>query len=338
MFILSHMKQLFIFFLLLQGGAYAQVPLAELSQVRTASGKIIFQYQGSAYTGSAISYHENGNMNTLRNFQKGRPSGKWTTYDEAGKVLDTGDETHLYYQALFLPPQGYEDASPSFTETGNYMVFARYVVWGKKVPYIAEKIDGEWIPERLPFADTVYNLAISPEGTRIVYTTADEVEIRRAYYVDKEDDSWGAAVEITAFEGIYAGYFQIMKDGSLYFFAREPKIGIYYAEASQDGSYGTPRWLSDEVSLADGDSFDAFLHPGKEKLIISQYYSQQQFPERGEVGMYYYEKADGRWERQKRLPLSYGWGATITPDNTFIFVRNGMIQYLPLADLGIAWE
>lgn len=240
----------------------------------------------------------------------------------------------------YTTPEGLEDASPSFTADGQAMVFARYKDWSKKVPYMAYRAAGKWYQKRLHFVDTLYNLAISPGSTRIVYTTFenhDSSAIQVPYFVDRTLLDWTRPTKLEPLVGMGASYFQIMKDGSLLFYASHPKNGIYTSTPINDTTYSTPQWLSDAVSLPDSDSFDIFMHENRDKLIISQYYNEKKYPDRGAVGLYYYEKIDGTWQRIKRLPLPYTWGGTITADNKFVFVLDGILQYVPLEELDIDW-
>ncbi|MEM9723068.1 MAG: hypothetical protein AAGA10_27620 [Bacteroidota bacterium] len=266
-----------------------------------------------------------------------------TTISKLGEIPEEGNNERLSYRPFFphkTLPEGVEETSPSFTGDGQTIVFARYEDWAKKVPFIAYFVDGRWKEERLSFVDTLYNLAISPNGSRIIYKTVEEKdgkEISHCFVVDKLPGAWSTPLEIKSLYNIHAGYFHLMKDGTLYFFARSPKSGIYYSGPDETLTFGSPQWLSDAVSLENSDSFDICMHPDSNKLIVTQYYSEKKFPERGEIGMYYYEKIGDDWKRIKRLPLDYAWGASVTPDNKFVFVRKGTIQYVLIENLGIRW-
>jgi hypothetical protein len=324
-------------------------------------------FEGEPYTGNAIAYYDNGIMKTLREFMDGKyhgiwkewynngelkhirnyrqdePSGPWTTYTQTGAIFDEGDDDHLFYSPFFgddSPADGFEETSPSFTSDGNTMVLARYKEWERKVPYIAYREDRFWRKERLSFVDTLYNLAISPSGERIVYKVFDKVageKVSRVFLVDKKGHQWGEPKEVRKLFNLNAGYFHISPDNTLFFFARSPKTGIYMSRPKGKNLYSKPRWLGEALSLPDSDSFDVFVHPQKHKLIVSQYYDEEKYPELGEVGLYFYEKTGKTWIRKNRLPLSYGWGPCITPDRKFVFVRKGGIQYISLDDLGISW-
>ncbi|QBA64042.1 toxin-antitoxin system YwqK family antitoxin [Muriicola soli] len=357
-----------ILLLFLQTG-FAQVPLQEIvfDEMGQQSVDGVFTYEGEPYTGKAIVNHKNGLIKTLRefedgkyqgvwkewypngglkfirNYEEGKSTGHWITYKQNGEIEDEGDSKHLFYRPFFGDKDsidGYEETSPSFTADGKTMVLARYKEWERKVPFIAQQKDGHWHKEQLPFVDTLYNLAINPSGNRIIYKVYDRLngkEISRVFTVDKISNQWGAPTEVRSLYNLNAGYFHITPDNTLYFFARSPKTGIFVAKPRRKNKYSRPKWLGDEVSLPDSDSFDVLVHPDKNKLIVSQYYDESKYPERGKVGLYYYEKEANAWMRKKRLPLGYGWAPTITTDGKFVFVRKGGIQFLPLEELEIDW-
>ena len=300
-------------------------------------------YDMDKQQGGVVYWYPNGQLKQIRYYHQDQAVGQWTTFDESGNVLEEGDDTHKFFRPFFgadVAPEGFEETSPSFTQDGKTIAFARYKDWELKVPYIASLIDGQWVKQQLNFVDTLYNLSISPNGNRIIFKTiekAKNTEISRVFVVDKSNGQWGEPLEVKALFNIHAGYFQIMDDGKLYFFARSPKTGIYSAAPTGEGAYSEAIWLSDEVSLQDSDSFDVLMHPQEDRLIVSQYYNKEAYPNRGEVGLYYYKKEKSLWKRVKRLPLAYGWAPNITPDGKFVFVRNGNIQTIPLKELGIDW-
>ena len=82
------------------------------------------------------------------------------------------------------------------------------------------------------------------------------------------------------------------------------------------------------------------MHPNKDKLIITQDTFPKEIQEKEGFegnGFYFFVKEGESWKRIKRLPLAYGWGASITPDKKFVYVRNSDIYYVPLSQLGIDW-
>lgn len=248
-------------------------------------------------------------------------------------------QDYVETQAVFVPvPEGYEVASPSITADGKTLFFAVYTDWEYKTPYYGQKIDGQWVPRRITAIDSIYNMAVSPDGKELLIAKKEhqeEGEIRRIYKAKRTDEGQFTINEFKDLYGVDAGYFQLMDTGKIYFFARKPKTGIYSYKKSE--SSAELDWISDAVSLPDSDSFDVLVHPYEQKLLISQYYDIKKYPERGQPGIYYYEKIDGQWQRLKRLPIPYGWGPTITPDGWFIFVKASGLQMVELKKLGIEW-
>lgn len=268
---------------------------------------------------------------------------EWYEIGDDKKIVDQGNNLNILYHPYFgenKSPIGFEESSPSITKDGKTIIFARYKDWDKKVPYVGKLINGNWRKEKLDFIDTLYNLTISPDGNQIVYSKEEKIDTlmeRKTFYVKKERGNWGTPKEIRQLSGISAGYFQVTENGKMYFFARKPKEGIYYVELNEKGECTNPKWLSDNVSLEESSSFDILMHPNEDKLIITQYYGEEKFKERGQPGIYYYEKKGEVWNRIKRLPINYGWGGEITKNRELIFVRNGNLQFVNLNQLGISW-
>ena len=233
------------------------------------------------------------------------------------------------------------ETSPSTTADGRTIVFARTENWKDKVPYIATRSGDGWSVRKAPFADTLYNLAITPDGRSIFYKKdekRDGEDVSRVYRVTRTGDGWSAPQNLPALFNINAGYFCPMADGTLYFFARSPRPGIYLAEPDGNGGYGPPRWLSDAVSPEGTTSFDVLVHPDEDRLIITRAGIPDDHADTlGPRGLYVYRKTNGAWTEEGRLDLPYAWGATVLPDGRFLFVDAGDLQAVPLADLGLDW-
>jgi hypothetical protein len=233
------------------------------------------------------------------------------------------------------------ETSPSIAADGQTMVFARTPNWRDKVPYIATRSGDAWTVAEAPFADTLYNVALAPDGQSAFFKTyemQDGEEVSRAYRVERTEDGWGAPHPLPSLFNINAGYFCPMADGTLYFFARTPRPGIYVAAPDGNGGYDAPQWLSDAVSPEGTTSFDVLVHPDEDRLIITRAgIPDDRADALGPRGFYLYRRTADGWQETKRLDLPYGWGATVLPDGRFLFVDAGDLQTVPLTALGVDW-
>ncbi|NBB73720.1 MAG: hypothetical protein GVY35_08585 [Bacteroidetes bacterium] len=233
------------------------------------------------------------------------------------------------------------ETSPSVSADGQTMGFARTTNWRDKVPYIATRSGDGWSVVKAPFADTLYNLALAPDGQSAffkAYEMQDGEEVSRAYRVARTADGWGAPQDLPSLAGINAGYFCPMVDGTLYFYASSPKRGIYVAEPDGNGGYSTPQWLSDAVSPEGTTSFDVLMHPDEDRLIITRAgIPDDRADALGPRGFYLYRRIAAGWQEVRRLDLPYGWGATVLPDGRFLFVDAGDLQVVPTGAIGVNW-
>ena len=72
----------------------AQVPLDKIIEDKEEMADSYygtFKYQGEAFTGNAIVYHENGKIKTLRGFKDGKYNGFWTEWYDNGNRKFQGD-------------------------------------------------------------------------------------------------------------------------------------------------------------------------------------------------------------------------------------------------------
>jgi hypothetical protein len=242
---------------------------------------------------------------------------------------------------------GISEGSPDVTADGNTLVFVRYQSYGEKIPYIAERTASGWDVRQLTFTDTLYNLAISPDGQRIVYKTRnrpspDADRVNNAFRVDRNPDgSWGEPVEMQP-ALTDAGYFRIANDGTLYLFINASEgtpRGIFTSELNSDGSYSDPVWLSDAVSPFPSVTYSPVVNDDETKIIVNRAgLSDEEEEKLGEKGLYIHHKYGFQWDTGRRLSLPYSWYAEVLPDGRLIFVEDGDLYEASLEDLDINWN
>lgn len=243
--------------------------------------------------------------------------------------------------------EGIKEGSPSITADGETIAFVRYQSYGDKVPYIANKVDGSWEVERLNFIDTLYNLAISPDGQRIVFKTRNRPSpgadrVNNAFRVDRQaDGTWGEPVKMQP-NLKDAGYFRIANDGTLYSFINASEgtpRGIFTSELKDDGSYTDPVWLSDAVSPFPSVTYSPVINASEDLIIVNRAgLNEEEEDKLGKKGLYIHQKYGFQWDTGTRLNLPYSWYSMITPDGRIVFVEDGDLYVADLKELGIEWE
>ena len=251
-------------------------------------------------------------------------------------------EAYKIFESGVISLSGVNEGSPSVTADGNTLVFTRYQSYRKKVPYIAEKVGSVWEVSRLNFVDTLYNLAISPDGQTIFYKIRKSQRPHSTFKVNrKANGTWSRPQQLQGDLITNAGYFRMAKDGTLYMYiagvANQPK-GIYYAEP---GDYENPQWLSDAVSPYPATVYSAIPSSDEQKIIVNRggLVTDEDKAFLGPKGLRVHEQHNGRWDLGKRIEgIPYTWYAEILPDGRMLFVKDGDLYVISLRDLNIKWN
>lgn len=263
-------------------------------------------------------------------------------------VFSQSDTAYKVFEPGVISLPDVREGSPSITADGNTLVFTRYQSYGKQVPYIAQRRGNTWAVARWPVIDTLYNLAIAPDGQRIVYKVRYENENGSSYATfrtDRQDDgSWTDPVALPGPLLPNAGYFRIAIDGTLYMFinssAGNPK-GIYTSEPTADGGYTEPVWLSDAVSPYTSTTYTPIPNTRENKLIVNRagISSEESKKNLGPTGLYLYQKHNGRWDMGTHIEgIPYTFYAAMTPDDRMLFVHQGDLYEIDVADLNISFS
>ncbi len=226
------------------------------------------------------------------------------------------------------------EASPSFTRDGRTLVFARYGDdWTVKDPFIATLDDDGWTVTALPFGP-VYNLAIAPDGSSILYATRDDEE-RRLYRVRRQAQGWSPAQDLTTDFGISGTYPCLTEDGDLLYFDASglEGSGVYIAPA-RSGGFAAPRpYFIPERGVA----FDACAVPGGGTVLVTRCVDDICEPG-AENGVWTLQDDDGVSMLAQRVSaLPYVWGVeVVTPLGLVVFTDGDDILALPLGDIAPA--
>jgi len=259
----------------------------------------------------------------------------------SGQVQDS-----LHY-SIFEPGlisiSGWSEGSPSITADGQTLLFTRFKSYGQQVPYIAQRDGDSWTVERFSPLDTVYNLAISPDGQQVFYKKRFADGSAQSYRMQRtKDDGWSAPQQLPGPLFQNAGYFRVAQDGTLYMYisntAGNPR-GIYYAEPQPDGSYAQPQWLSDAVSPYGSTTYTPIVNADETRLIVNRagIVPGPVEDKLGQKGLRFHQKYNGQWDTGTRIEgIPYTYYAEVLPDGRLIFVHKGDLYEIDLMDTNIA--
>jgi len=218
------------------------------------------------------------------------------------------------------------ETSPSFAADGQTMVFARYGDdWAQKTPYIADWNGETWHVAEIPIGP-VYNLAITPDASSIVYAarSADEQVLFR---MARDGDGWASPENLTARYGIAGTYPCLTMNGDLlvYNSAGASGEGLYRTHETADG-FGplTPLFIPPQ-----GTAFDAFSSDGEH--ILYTHCFDDTCASGAQNGVWLLDIDDAMQTPQKIDGLPYVWGVQVVPTlDLVVFTDGDDILSLPL--------
>lgn len=234
------------------------------------------------------------------------------------------------------------EGSPSITADGQTLLFTRFKEYSKQVPYIAQRTGDSWTVERFSPLDTVYNLAISPDGQEVFYKKRFSDGRTQSFRMQRADGGhWEAPRPLPGPLFQNAGYFRVAQDGTLYMYsnstAGNPR-GIYYAEQQPDGNYGRPRWVSDAVSPYGSTTYAPIISPDERRMIVNRAGIVPGIVEEnlGEKGLRYHQRYNGQWDTGTLIEgIPYTYYAEVLPNGQLVFVHNSDLYVIDLLDTNI---
>lgn len=225
----------------------------------------------------------------------------------------------------------------SFTEDGQTLYFTQTVdnKWGKsQLGFTSSFSDGKWSkPQKIEFADSLYNMSISPDGNRVLFCIKG-----RTWISQKEKSNWFKPKDLNSlydfsFDG---GYYHILNDYSFYFSSVEddemhPYDDIYYVPF-KDGQYQKPERLNANINT-EATEFSPWVNKERTVLIFTRYDGSSD----ANTGVYISRFEDNTWQKAQKIEeLKYGWGVFVREDTrTLYYTVGGFIQVFDLDSLGI---
>ncbi|MEM6686202.1 MAG: hypothetical protein AAF617_10490, partial [Bacteroidota bacterium] len=120
-----------------------------------------------------------------------------------------------FYESI-VSTKRWSENTFSFTNDEQILFLTRTSDWQNQFGVQHKKQDGLFTSsERIAVLDSIYNGAISPSGTKIIYcgTKANDGQI---YLLEKEGDQWQNPINLTKSSGIKGGYFYWLTDTDLF--------------------------------------------------------------------------------------------------------------------------
>jgi hypothetical protein len=168
-----------------------------------------------------------------------------------------------------------------FSPDGTQMVFNRFV--NRQAFTMLMKAEGaEWTgPHEAPIASPFYqgDFTVSPDGTAFYFSAnwpseegGEPFEHSDIWVVDIDGAAWGEPRRVgppISTDENHESYPVITRDGTLYYFAREPgEQADIFAAPEQDGGFGQPVRLAPPVNT-EFEEYDPFLPPDGRYMVFA---------------------------------------------------------------------
>ena len=109
------MKQLLTILCLVLLSSYSYSEEVPFNQLIERQG-ITYKISTTPFTGTSVSYHENGQLSTKVNIKNGKPDGLWEGFYENGQLKERGNIKDLEQDGLWE----YFDDGGNLTKTKEY--------------------------------------------------------------------------------------------------------------------------------------------------------------------------------------------------------------------------
>jgi len=200
---------------------------------------------------------------------------------------------------------------------------------------VSRVFDGKKYTSPKPIAfDTIYNYSdpfVNPSGNHLIFMSNKPYEFKKdsltsdfqLWQSNKKDGAW-TEPEIVFTTETGVGYPCRTNDGTL-FYSLRPKDGsrnsnIYYS-AFQDGQYGPPIKLPEEINTIDKFEGDAFIAMDKSFIIFASFDRDDNM---GFSDLYIsFNKGNNKWTKSKSLGMSinsagYDGSPFVTQDGKYL--------------------
>lgn len=244
---------------------------------------------------------------------------------------------HIFYEGI-LSTGEWSESTFSFTEDEDTFFVSRTTGWQHQFGTIHSKQNGLFATAaRIPVLDTIYNGAISPSGTKIIYSKKEKIG-EQIYFIEKQQGTWSEPINLTATSYIQGGYFYWLNENDLFFYV-----------AVQNGNIVQGKLIDQEITIVDtldnlntveGTEFSPYVDKQKRFIIFTRFVasnvSQQGFFISYNTGSF--EKPI--WGNpQKITTLPYGWNAYfINKGSQFLYSDGQNINSVPANILNIQYE
>ncbi len=243
-------------------------------------------------------------------------------HEQASEDTSKKDAPTKLYPGLISTEKADENVL-SFNAAEDLLFFTRGTDWIKQLPFVSKKEDGQFTqPQQIEIMDTIYNGAISPSGTKIIYCKRLEEETQ-IWLIENTNGVWINAQNLTEGSGISGGYFNWLDENEIYFYVDENE-GDIVKGVLKDGKLEITEKL-DVFNTPKGTEFSPFVDPQKRYFIFTRYLEGDKDQQGFFISLNLGNSENPIWETPRKIEnLPYGWGAFVSKNGKQFFFSDGV--------------
>lgn len=241
-------------------------------------------------------------------------------------------EDGMYYLGVISTGEMSENVF-SFTKDEQTVFLTRTDDWDVQTAYIARKKNGLYTETtRVEGLDSIYNGAISPDGSKIIYTTKNGEE-ETTWLLKLGGGSESNPINLTKTSKVSAGYFHWISESELYFY-QEVNFGDIFKGILKDDQL-----IVEDIfgSLnTEATEFSPYMDPEKRFVIFTRYLGGDS----SQQGFFVSYNKNNQWSKPEKISgLPYGWNARIIQNGTrFLYTDGEDIYSVPIEKLQLKLE
>ena len=248
---------------------------------------------------------------------------------------DKVDEEPIVFYPEAISSSEWSENVISFTADENTAFLTRTEGWELQSGYISTVAQGDYTePIYIPALDSIYNGAISPDGTQILYSVRTD-SASSIWLIKKEGDQWVKPINLTKKSALSGGYFYWLNARDIYFYIPADNGNMVKGRLENEQLTITDSLV--ELNTTSGTEFSPYVDRNEQYMIFSRYDEADE----NQRGLFISYRLPDSHEKQWSVPekldmLPYGWSPYVLHSKQLLLFSDGedILSY-PLSKLAL---